>query len=217
MSLEGHLSWLTQSLPLSAWPLGAAPGCGWKGAGGWQWGWQVSQAVARLPGLLSRPGVAAGPSSNRLLLLCSCCSKAVFSKSLDIAEAQPQFSKDDRYPPCPPRLQPQRPLPVSHTRAKEAGWASLGGSPRAGRPWTALLVLGPVWPVQRAGTATCPHGWPGRHGASCAHLRAPEELASGQRVSLGSGWPGQQSVASPAQAAGRPDRRWWTKLPALAL
>lgn len=41
--------------------------------------------------------------------LCSCYSKAVFSKSLDIAEAHPQFSKEDRYTPCPsiPSSQPQ--------------------------------------------------------------------------------------------------------------
>nr|XP_031531037.1 serine/threonine-protein kinase BRSK2 [Vicugna pacos] len=33
-------------------------------------------------------------------------SKAMFSKSLDIAEAHPQFSREDRYTPCPPTPPP---------------------------------------------------------------------------------------------------------------
>lgn len=52
---------------------------------------------------------ACGRGSNSVFSLCSCYSKAVFSKSLDIAEAHPQFSKEDRYTPCPsiPSSQPQ--------------------------------------------------------------------------------------------------------------
>lgn len=50
--------------------------------------------------------------SNCVFSLCSCCSKAVFSKSLDIAEAHPQFSKEDRYTPCPPAPAPQPPSDV---------------------------------------------------------------------------------------------------------
>lgn len=54
-----------------------------------------------------------GCVSNSLFSLCSRCSKAMFSKSLDIAEAHPQFSKEDRYTPCPPIPRP----PVPKTAA----------------------------------------------------------------------------------------------------
>lgn len=50
-----------------------------------------------------------GCVSNSVFSLCSCCSKAMFSKSLDIAEAHPQFSKEDRYTPCPPIPRPPAP------------------------------------------------------------------------------------------------------------
>lgn len=58
------------------------------------------------------PGAARSRGSNFVFSLCSCYSKAVFSKSLDIAEAHPQFSKEDRYTPCPPAPAPQPPSDV---------------------------------------------------------------------------------------------------------
>lgn len=57
--------------------------------------------------------------SNSVFSLCSRCSKAMFSKSLDIAEAHPQFSKEDRYTPCPPAPPPA----PQATRAWWQGWA----------------------------------------------------------------------------------------------
>ena len=72
-----------------------------------------------------------GRGSNSVFSLCSCCSKAMFSKSLDIAEAHPQFSKEDRYTPCPPHPPPQ---PHRQRRAWGQGWASGGHPPLAREP-----------------------------------------------------------------------------------
>ena len=68
--------------------------------------------------------------SNCVLSLCSRCSKAMFSKSLDIAEAHPQFSKEDRYTPCPPAPPPQ-PTPLRQGNLPEAGGRAGSGQAEA--------------------------------------------------------------------------------------
>lgn len=134
-----------------------------------------------------------GRGSNSVFSLCSCCSKAMFSKSLDIAEAHPQFSKEDRYTPCP-SVHPPSPRhtapawPGRHRQGLEAGlgcrhslalalweWnvqpAKEGARPAVLRPGGVGTLGQGRWPARgdtRARSAQARVGAP-----LCSHPRSP--------------------------------------------
>lgn len=141
--------------------------------------------------------------SNSVLSLCSRCSKAMFSKSLDIVEAHPQFSKEDRYTPCPPAPAPQ-PSPLRQGNLPEAGGRA-GSGPARLRPGGAGCRARPRgWETHRALPA------PGPEGLQAGGLSALPCPCSGPEhpCPLGPQWEPQPEAAQLSRAHCRPPS-WW--------